>query len=228
MQKVELGKLENQSYAKKESFNSLRTNLSFCGPDIKTIVFTSCTPNEGKSSTVIGLARAVAEDHKKVLVVDCDLRKSPLIGRHQVSAGENEIKGMSHYLTGQAEMEEIIYETNIENFHIAFAGRTTPSPTELLGSNLFKEFMAKAREEYDLILIDSPPIGSVIDTAVIAPVCDGAILLVESNKNSYKYLQEVKKQLDITGVRILGVVLNKVQPHDGGYYKNYYSKYYAQ
>ncbi|MDO5291428.1 MAG: CpsD/CapB family tyrosine-protein kinase [bacterium] len=231
MQKIQFGKLEKFSYAKKEAFNSLRTNLSFCGPDLKVIVMTSCTPDEGKSSTVIGLARSLAEDHKKVLVIDCDLRKSVLVGRHHAKhedrMGKN-LPGMSHYLTGQADMHEIIFETNVENFHIAFAGRTTPSPTELLDNHYFKEMIKYGRENYDVVLVDSPPLGSVIDTAVIAPLCDGAILLAESNKNSYKFLQNIKKQLEMTGVRILGVILNKVQPGTGGYYNRYYQGYYKE
>ncbi|MDO5522258.1 MAG: CpsD/CapB family tyrosine-protein kinase [bacterium] len=231
MQKIEFGKLEEFSYAKREAFNSLRTNLSFCGPDLKVIVFTSCTPDEGKSSTVIGLARSLAEDHKKVLVIDCDLRKSVLVGRHHAKqikkAGEN-LLGMSHYLTGQAKMQDVIFQTNVENFHIAFAGRTTPSPTELLDNDYFKAMIEYGRENYDVVLVDSPPLGSVIDTAVIAPLCDGAILLAESNKNSYKFLQNVKKQLELTGVRILGVILNKVQAGTGGYYNRYYQGYYKE
>lgn len=228
MNKVELGKLEELSYAKRESFNSLRTNLSFCGPDLKVILVTSCTPDEGKSSTVMGLARSIAENNKKVLVLDCDLRKSVLVGRHHAKQEGDEIKGLSHYLTGQAKMEDVILETNITNFHIAFAGRTTPSPTELLGNELFKQLIDHAREAYDVVLVDSPPLGSVIDAAVIAPLCDGAILLTESNKNSYRFLQEIKKQLEVTGIRILGVILNKVQMEGSGYYNRYYKGYYKK
>jgi capsular exopolysaccharide synthesis family protein len=226
MRKVELEKLEDLSYGKKEAFNSLRTNLSFCGDDIQTIIFTSCTPDEGKSSTVIELGRALAEDGKKVLVIDADLRKSVLVGRHHAKSSSGSILGLSHYLTGQAKLEVVLNETNVENLDIIFAGRTTPNPTELLGNDYFANLIQYAREHYEIILIDSPPLGSVIDTAIIAPKCDGVVLVVEANKCSYRYIQDVKKQLLLTECRILGVVLNKVKVEKGGYYNRYYKGYY--
>ena len=138
--KVELEKLEKLGYGKKEAFNSLRTNLSFCGPDIKVITFTSCTPDEGKSSIVMDLGRAIAEDGKRVLLVDADLRKSVLVGRHQAKSEQGaSIKGLSHYLSGQSKLSEVLCETNVDNLDIIFAGRTTPNPTELLGNRYFDE-----------------------------------------------------------------------------------------
>ena len=218
--------MEKLGYSKKESFNSLRTNLSFCGDDIHIILFTSCTPDEGKSSTVMDLGRAMAEDQKHVLILDADLRKSVLVGRYHAKSGEGAIKGTSHYLSGQAAMEDIICQTNIENLDVVFAGRTTPNPTELLGNQYFDQLLAYGREHYDAVLIDSPPLGSVIDTAVIAPKCDGAVLVVEANKCSYKFVEEIKKQLEVADCRILGVVLNKVKMDKGGYYNRYYRKSY--
>lgn len=224
--KIELEKLEKLGYGKKEAFNSLRTNLSFCGPDIKVITFTSCTPDEGKSSVVMELGRSIAEDGKKVLLVDADLRKSVLVGRHQAKSENGSIKGLSHYLSGQAKLNEVLCETNVDNLDIIFAGRSTPSPTELLGNRYFDELIMYARENYDTVLIDSPPLGSVIDTAVIAPKCDGAVLVVEANKCSYRFIQDIKKQLELTECKILGVVLNKVKVEKGGYYNRYYKRYY--
>lgn len=223
--KVELVKLEELSYGKKESFNSLRTNLSFCGTDIKVIAFTSCTPDEGKSSTVMELGRSIAEDGKRVLLIDADLRKSVMVGRYHAKA-EDTIKGLTHYLSGQAEREDILFETNVEHMDMIFAGRMTPNPTELLGNKRFEELLEKSRAEYDVVLIDTPPLGSVIDMAVIAPKVDGAILVVEANKCSYRFVQDIKKQLELANTRILGVVLNKVKVEKGGYYNKYYKGYY--
>lgn len=226
--KVELESLEELSYAKKESFNSLRTNLSFCGEDVKVIVFTSCTPDEGKSSTVMELARSVAEDGKKVLLIDADLRKSVLVGRYHAKTSDS-IKGLTHYLSGQVKRSDILFETNISNMDVIFAGRMTPNPTELLGNHYFEELLVYGRENYDYVLIDTPPLGSVIDTAVIAPKVDGAILVVETNKCSYRFVQDIKKQLELADTKILGVVLNKVKVEKGGYYKykKYYKGYYS-
>ena len=229
--KVELNALEELTYGKKEAFNSLRTNLSFCGEDGKVGVFTSCTPDEGKSSTVMELGRAIAEDGKKVVLVDADLRKSVLVGRHQArrtGKSEGEIKGLTHFLSGKDKLEEVVFETNVENLDIVFAGRMTPNPTELLGNYHFEELMGYGRENYDIVLVDTPPLGSVIDTAVIAPKADGAVLVVEANKCSYRFVQDIKKQLEIAGVRILGVVLNKVKIERSGYYKGHYKGYYQK
>lgn len=223
--KVELGELEELSYGKKESFNSLRTNLSFCGEDVKIIAATSCTPDEGKSSTIMQLARSVAENGKKVLLIDADLRKSVLVGRHHAKAKDG-IKGLTHYLSGQAKLDEVLFETNVANMDIIFAGRMTPNPTELLGNHYFDELLAYSRLNYDMVLIDTPPLGSVIDTAVIAPKVDGVILVVEANKCSYRFVQDIKKQLELAQTRILGVVLNKVKVERGGYYNKYYKGYY--
>ncbi len=226
MMRVELEKLEKLGYGKKEAFNSLRTNLSFCGAGIKVITFTSCTPDEGKSSVVIELGRSIAEDGKKVLILDADLRKSVLVGRHHAKSKKGSIKGLSHFLSGQAALEDVLCETNVNNLDMVFAGRTTPSPTELLGNQYFDDIIAYARENYDVVLIDSPPLGSVIDTAIIAPKCDGAVLVVEANKCSYRFVLDIKKQLEVTDCKILGVVLNKVKIEKGGYYNRYYKGYY--
>ena len=231
MPRVELESLEELSYGKREAFNSLRTNLSFCGDDVKVIVATSCTPDEGKSSTVMELARSMAENEKKVLVIDADLRRSVLVGRYhavkeKTGNGESQIEGLTHYLAGKAKLQDVICTTNVNNLDIIFAGRTTPSPTELLDNKYFEELLAYARENYEIVLLDSPPLGSVIDTAIIAPKCDGIILIVEAKKCSHRFIQDVKKQLELTGVRILGVVLNKVIVEKGGYYNRYYRGYY--
>lgn len=225
--KVVLEQLEKLGYGKREAFNSLRTNLSFCGADVKVITFTSCTPDEGKSSVVMELGRAMAEDGKKVLIIDADLRKSVFVGRYHAKAKKGSIKGLSHYLSGQAELSDVLCETNVENLAIIFAGHTTPNPTELLGNHYFDEMIDYAKEHYDAVLIDSPPLGSVIDTAVIAPKCSGAVLVVEANKCSFRFIQDIKKQLEMTGCRILGVVLNKVKVEKSGYYKRYYKGYYS-
>ena len=230
--KIQLEKLEELSYGKKEAFNFLRTNLSFCGDNIKTIVFTSCTPDEGKSSTVMELGRSISENGKKVLIIDADLRKSVMVGRYharkteKTKEKEKGILGMSHYLSGQAKLEQVIYETNVEGMDIIFAGHVTPSPTALLGNQYFEELLEYARGHYDIVLIDSPPLGSVIDTAVIAPKCDGAVIVIEANKCSYRFVQDIKKQLEVTGCHILGCILNKVKTGKGSYYNRYYKGYY--
>lgn len=223
-------KLEKADYATREVFNSLRINLQFCGDDVKTILFTSCTPNEGKSTVTLELARSMGEDNKKIILIDADLRKSVLVGHYGIKSKE-QIYGLSHYLSGQKKEADIIHHTDINNVDIILAGPVVPNPTELLGNHYFAELLESLKEKYDMVLVDCPPLGWVIDAAVVAPQCDGSIIVVESAAISYHYLQEVKKQLEVTGCRILGVVLNKVQVETGGYYKHYGrygGKYYGR
>lgn len=223
--KIIFENIEKQDYARREALNSLRTNLQFCGVDNKVIMFTSCTPNEGKSTVTVELARSLSEDGKKVILIDADLRKSVLVGRYRLHADE-EIYGLSHFLSGQKKKEDVVNQTDIANLDMIIAGPFAPNPTELLGRERFAALIANLRTEYDIVLIDCPPLGWVIDAAVIAPNCDGAILIVESGAISYRYLQEVKKQLEVTGVPILGAVLNKVKMEKGGYYNRYYAGHY--
>lgn len=224
---LNFGKWEDMDYGTKEACNSLRTNIKFCGGDIKVIILTSSIENEGKSTVALNLVRSLAEDNKKVLLIDADLRKSVLVATKKIRV-RGEARGLAHYLSGQATLDEIIYTTNVENLEVVMAGPMTPNPTELLGSDAFKRLVATVRDNYDFVIIDTPPLGTVIDTAVIAPICDGAIMIIESEVISYKLAQMVKKQLEVTGCHILGVVLNKVEISNGGYYNHYYKGYYKK
>ena len=217
-------KTKKLDYSAAESFKSLRTNLQFCGEDKKVIAVTSCTPNEGKSSVTMNLAVSLAEAGKKVLLVDGDLRKSVLVGRTKVKGMS---KGLTHYLSKQASLIDVICSTNVPNFHMIFAGPVPPNPAELLGGKLFKEMISSLRKIYDYILIDTPPLGSVIDSVVIAEECNGSVLLIESGVISYRFAQEVKEQLAKSNCPILGVILNKVDMFKQGYYGKYYGKYYG-
>lgn len=212
-------------YRTNESYKTLRTNIQFCGEDIKVIAITSCTPNEGKSSVSFNLAVSFAEVGKKVIFLDSDLRKSVLVGRYKV--GEVQY-GLTHYLSGQKELNDVLCKTDVENMDIVFSGTYSPNPAELLNSNRFKNLIIKLREEYDYIIIDTPPLGSVIDSAIIAQISDGAILVIEANAISYRFVQSVKAQLDKSNCRVLGAILNKVSMEKKGYYGKYYGNYYGK
>ena len=186
MQKVEFKKLPRLDFRANEAFKTLRTNITFCGDAQRVILFTSTIPNEGKTSVVFQLARSFAEDGKRVLLLDADMRKSVLMGHYRV---DQETRGLSHYLVGQESAENVAYRTNIDNMDVIFAGPSTPNPAELLGNAKFEEMLRGAREHYDYVLIDSPPLGSVIDAAIIARNVDGAVIVVESGVISYKMVQ---------------------------------------
>lgn len=221
MVKIEI-RQEELNYECDEAFKALRTNLQFCGDDKKMIVFTSCTPDEGKSTVVHNLAISLANTGKRVLVIDADLRKSVMAGNYNISAS---LKGLSHFLSGQAAFEEVLCNTNIDTLNVILAGPVPPNPSELLAGTTFEKLLGAAREAYDYVLIDSPPLGSVIDGAVISKKCDGAVIIVEAETISYRFVQEVKEQLEKSECPILGVVLNKVDIKNQKYYYNYYSKY---
>lgn len=216
MNNIALCSLEEEEYMAKEAYKELRTNLKFAGHDKKVINITSCVAGEGKSTVSLNLARELAEDNKKVVFVDADLRKSVLIGRYQIV---NASAGLTHYLSGQKSLDEVLCSTNIENLDMILAGPITTRPSELLDDVLFEQAIATLREGYDYVLIDSPPMGSVIDAAIIEQRCDGVLLVLQSEKISPLLAQEVKKKIDKTGCELLGVVLNKVKRKE----KNYYS-----
>lgn len=224
MKRVSLKKLD-WSYGMTEEMNTLRTNIQFAGVDKKVIMETSCLSGEGKSSTMYRLAVSLTELGKKVLLIDADMRKSVL-----VNIVENGVvdKGLSHYLSGQCNLAEAVYGTNIRGLHILFAGPVPPNPTELLAGPLFEETLKSFRDIYDYVLIDAAPLGLVVDAAIIAKKCDASIMIVESNNIKYRFAQEVKEKLEATGCPILGAVLNKVERQKSGkYYGKYYKKYYG-
>lgn len=223
MKKLTMNLPEIKDYRLTEGLNQLKTNLAFCGKDIKVITITSSVPNEGKSSVAFDLSKTMAEGGKKILMVDADLRKSVLAAKYHIQGID---KGLSHYLTGQAEIEDIIYETETEGFHLAVAGPLSPDPTSLLDSEQFQKFIDKVREDYDYVLIDAPPLGVVIDAVIIGKYCDGAVLVIEQGVIKRKVVQDVIKQLKRGGVRILGAVLNKVDERIGAY-GNYDYSYYG-
>lgn len=224
MQVIEL-KSNNLDYRSKEAFKTLRTNIDFSGEDVKVICVTSCTPNEGKSNVSFELAKSYAQMGKRVLLLDADLRKSVMRQRHK--RGRVRL-GMVNYLVGKAEFEDALCNTDVRNLHMMFSGPVPPNPSELLGNQRFKKMIEDAREQYDMVIIDTPPLGSVIDTAVVSKCCDGAVIVISCGEISYRFVRKVKEQLDVAGCRILGCILNKVDMSGKGYYGRYYGKYYGK
>ncbi len=206
-----------------EAFKTLRTNLQFCGQNIHTVVITSCNENEGKTTITLQLAKSLAELDKRVLVIDADMRKSVMAGRN--TSAKNPA-GLSEVLTGLAKAEDCLYKTQYENLSIMFAGKYPPNPVELLGGEYFDALLEAAKASYDYVLIDVPPLGSVIDAAVVAAKCDGTILVISDHQVRYRQAIEVVEQLKKSGSEILGVVRNNIKKREKSYYRKYYKRRY--
>lgn len=225
MQTVHLKNIKKQGYTMKESLRALKTNIQFCGDDNRVILITSSIPNEGKSTVSFELARSLTESGKKVLLIDTDMRKSVLVGRLRAVAEKGEIKGLSHYLSGMNKMEDVVYVTDINRLFMVFAGPSVPNPTEILEKVYFKELIEFGRKFFDYVLVDCAPIGAAIDAAVVAKQCDGAVLVVGQGMSKARMIKGVLKQLEASGIRILGVVLNKVKMNKKGYGYGYHYGY---
>jgi capsular exopolysaccharide synthesis family protein len=167
------------------------------------------------------LAVSFAESGRKVVFVDADLRRSITVGRYKP---DRAVLGLTHFLSGQKAVSEVLYETNIENMDVIFTGPAPPNPADLLSSTHFMELLETLQRDYDYVIIDTPPLGSVIDSAIIAENCDGIVLVIEANTTSYKMAQKVINQLQKGNCKILGAILNKVDMNSIKY-KNYGRKY---
>jgi capsular exopolysaccharide synthesis family protein len=224
MEKVNLITYMNPKSPASEAYRILRTNIQFASPDkeLKTILITSSTPDEGKSTTVVNLGIILAQAGKKILVIDCDLRK-PVI--HKSFRLSND-SGLTNILVSNIESCNVINKTYIDNLEILTSGPIPPNPAELLGSKKMKNLLQELTRIYDYIILDTPPIGLVTDSALLAAVADGTILVISSGKVVVEMAKRSTDSLLKVGANILGVVLNKIPKNGKGYYNSYYYKYY--
>ncbi len=225
MKKVIIEDIRKQDFHYAEAIKTLQTNIQFAGKNTKVVMITSCFPNEGKSDITLSLAKEMAASGKRVLLLDADIRKSSFILRFRI---QEKVYGLSQYLSGQITPQDLIYMTNYHNMNMIFSGPSAPNPTNLLGDEVFAMMMDTLRQHYDYIFVDTPPISSVIDAAVVAQRCDGAIMVVESEAVSYRAVQKALAQIEKSGCNILGGVLNKVDTKRNKYYSSYYNKKYGE
>lgn len=218
---------ENE-YFTQEAYKTLRTNIQFCGKKIKVIAMTSVNENEGKTTISFHVGKSFAELGKRVLVIDADMRKSVAAGRNTTASNPN---GLSELLTGLKSFEECIYPVADTTMDIILSGPYPPNPVELLNGESFARLIDDAREVYDYIILDTPPLGFVIDAAVVATKCDGVIMVLGSSKVHYKQAKELVEQIQKSGSKILGVVRNHRRKNEKGYYyrnKGYYRRSYKK
>lgn len=224
VERIEVSQFIVKEFQVSEALKALRTNLMFSGEDIRAVGITSYSASEGKSTISFQLAAALAQAGKRVLLLDTDMRKSVLQSRFRI---KGRIEGLSHYLSGMANANDLLIKTDVHGLYVMFAGVRVPNSAELLGGERFKRLIPALKDVFDYIIVDAAPIGQVIDCAVIAPELDGVAIVVDTTRNSYKLERRIRSQLEKSGGKILGVILNRVDYNDKhGYYgKAYGGKY---
>jgi capsular exopolysaccharide synthesis family protein len=225
MEKILVSRFVTKEFQAAEALKALRTNLMFSGADIKAVALTSFSASEGKSTISFQLAASLAQAGKRVLLMDADLRKSVMASRMRI---RGKVEGLSHFLSGMANANELINETDVPGLYIMFAGARVPNAAELLGHPNFGKLVSALKTTFDYVIVDAAPIGQVIDCAVMGPVLDGVMLVIDTTHNSYKLERRMKQQLEMSGAKILGAILNRVDFADkGGYYGKAYGYGYG-
>ncbi len=210
-----------------EAFRALRTRIQFSkvGENpIKTLLVTSSAPREGKTTVAVNSAASFAQANKKTIVIDCDLRKP----RMHTIFGIQRFPGFSDYFFGQASFEEIVHSTEVPNLSFVTAGTIPPNPSEILGSPQMESFLDKLTAEYDVVVIDSPPIIAVTDSEILSRLVDATILVVSANNTEVDLMRKSAELLTHEKKSFIGVLLNNFSYRSGygSYYKYYY--YYSQ
>ncbi len=227
MKQLTIANVPKQHYTMEEALNRLRVNVGFCGDRFKKIIITSSLPDEGKSFVSFQLWRMLAEAGNKVVLVDADMRKSVLRSRYQITFDESDPSGLARYLSGQSEMEDVLYESNFPNAYMIPTIHTVINPAVLLQNERFDQMMAYLTEHFDYILVDTPPLNNVADGAMIASKCDGAIMAIHSSSTPRKLVVSSLSQLERSGCELMGMVLTRVQFQKNAYYYRYggYGRY---
>ena len=234
MNKLELVRFRALDYACKEAINTLCTNLTFVGNDKRIIMVTSTQAHEGKSFLSMNIMRTLAQLGKKVVLVDCDLRKSQIAAKYGVRIQEGTGYGTVHYLAGMCALNDVLYETGIPGAYMVPVGREVSNSLALLSTQRLRQMLNGLEERFDFVIVDAPPVGVIIDAAEIAKSCDGVIFAVRYNMISRRELLEAKNQIARTGCAVLGAVLNDVdldalsskKYYNKSYYTHYNSDYY--
>lgn len=209
-----------------ESFRYLRVAINFSAPAevLKNLVFTSSVPSEGKSFVAHNIAISLAQDGNRTLLIDADLRRPRA---HHIYRMEN-LSGLSNFLTSGIEFETLIRETFIENLWVILSGPVSPNPAEILGSHRMVELLKLARERFDRIIIDAPPLTGIGDSLVLGSMTTHVVFVIRSSKTPCDIIRQSKEVLEKSGIRIIGAVLNGVDVEKeryGGVYKYYYQSY---
>ncbi len=210
--------LTNPSSPVSEAYRTLRTNIQFSGLDrpLRTLLVTSTSPTEGKSTTLANLAITIAQAGKRVIVVDCDLRKPTI---HEIFGLPNRV-GLTSLMLPSEDASEALQDPGIDNLTVITSGPIPPNPSEILASHRMEELLAALAQQADFVLLDSPPILAVTDAAILASRVDGVLLVVKAGSTKRDLAQKAKAQLQKVNAHLIGIVLNgvKTDPAINQYY----------
>lgn len=204
-----------------ESYRTLRTNIEYSSFDnkIKSVVITSAQPGEGKSTVAGKLALSFAQDDMSVLLIDCNLRKPTVHNNFNLS----NLVGLSEVIVGAAEFENAVQGYN-DNLKVLTAGKTPPNPSEMLSSNAMSDLIAEVKEQFDMVILDSPPLEAVTDAQILSTKVDGAVIVVRSETTKIDSVKEAKSLLDKVGANIIGTIPFAVENKAKGKYYYYYGE----
>ena len=225
---AEIKKSLDLDFSGDEAINAICSNIAFAGKKINRIAVTSFGANNGKSFLFFLIAYSMAKRGKMVLLIDGDLRKSDMVNRYRIT---NVQEGLAHYLSGQCELEDAVYQTNLPNLYLLPVGKLIKTPLPLLTSEDFGLLMDSVRKEFDMVIVDTPPVGVVIDAAEIAKHCDGTLLVLEYNKVTREELKKLQRTMEQTDTPIIGCVINNVtmsKLNQKRYYYQYGYSYYGE
>lgn len=208
---LEISNFPKLDFVCNEAMNTLCTNLSYCGKDIRKIMITSRYAGEGKSYISMNLLRTFSQLGKKTVIIDTDLRASGIQSDYRLRYSTSEHYGLSEYLSGLCSMEDAIYQTNLPNTCMIPAGHEAPNPLQLLDTQMMGDLIEQLAEQFDVVLVDTPPVGMLVDAVAMAKFCDGALLVVGYCKGKQQEIGDAVENIRQTGCKVLGAVLNGVK-----------------
>ena len=208
---LEITQFPESDFVSHEAMNTLCTNLSYCGPDVRKVMIPSRYAGEGKSYVSMNLMRTLSRLGRRVVLVDTDLRASGIQADYQLRYGTEKHYGLSEYLSGHCGLAEVLYQTNISGAFVIPAGHEAPNPLQLLDTDKMKQLVQWLSTQFDVVLIDTPPVGVLVDAVAMAKFCDGALLVVGYRKGNQSEIGDAVKNIKQTGCKMLGAVLNGVK-----------------
>lgn len=209
--RLNITRFPEPDYMTSESLNTLITNISYCGDDIRKVMISSRHPGEGKSYVAMNLMRTLAGIGRKVVLVDTDLRASGIQTNYRLHSEQGKVLGLSEYLSNHCDFDDVLYQTNIENAWMIPAGHEAPNPLQLLETVRMASLIEELGNRFDVVLVDTPPVGMLADAVAVAKYCDGAILVVAYRQGKQREIRDAVENISQTGCRVLGAVLNGVR-----------------